>query len=121
MEPRKRPDHKAVRTRSGIYRHQSHVDVASLQRGKADFFAPAVRLARNLGEDRFIASNIMTTLAKIGSFLPRNNRTSNLFAVTDFQDRQDRHGVGVRLRFYARSDRFTLKVIIGYAFPVPKK
>jgi hypothetical protein len=37
-----------------------------------------------------------------------------------FQDKQNRRGVGAGYGFTPGSDRFTLKAILGYAFPVLK-
>src|ERR1700676_951352 len=45
------------------------VDVSFGSAGEADF-APAARLARNLGEDRFIGLEYYSDFGKIGNFLP---------------------------------------------------
>jgi hypothetical protein len=75
------------------------VDVSFGSGGEADF-APAVRLARNLGEDRFIGLEYYADFGKIGGFLPLQEQNQQLFAVTDFK---------------------VSKAIFGYAFPVPEK
>jgi hypothetical protein len=58
------------------------VDVGFGSNGEADF-APAVRLARNLGEDRFIGLEYYADFGKIGSFLP----LQHVLIFLKFQDR----------------------------------
>lgn len=94
------------------------VDVGFGSNGEADF-APAVRLARNLGEDRFIGLEYYADFGKIGSFLPLQQQDQQLFAVTDFKIGKIDMELGAGYGFTPGSDRFTLKAIIGYAFPVP--
>jgi hypothetical protein len=95
------------------------VDVGFGSNGEADF-APAVRLARNLGEDRFIGLEYYADYGKIGSFLPLQQQNQQLFAVTDFKiGKVIDMELGAGYGFTPGSDRFTLKAIIGYAFPVP--
>jgi hypothetical protein len=60
------------------------VDVSFGSAGEADF-APAARLARNLGEDRFIGLEYYSDFGKIGNFLPLQQQSQQLFAVTDFK------------------------------------
>jgi hypothetical protein len=94
------------------------VDVSFGAGGESDF-APAVRLARNLGEDRFIGLEYYADFGKIGSFLPPERQSQQLFAVTDFKVSKIDVELGAGYGFTAGSDRFTIKAILGYAFPVP--
>jgi hypothetical protein len=96
------------------------VDVSFGPRGEADF-APAVRLARNLGEDRFIGLEYYSDFGKIGDFLPFQKQSQQLFAVTDFKVEKIDVELGAGYGFTIGSDRFVVKAIIGYAFPVPDK
>jgi hypothetical protein len=94
------------------------VDLSFGSNGEADF-APAVRLARNLGEDRFIGVEYYADFGRIGSFLPLQQQSQQLFAVTDFKVSKIDVELGAGYGFTTGSDRFTLKAIFGYAFPVP--
>jgi hypothetical protein len=84
-------------------------------------FAPAVRLARNLGQDRFIGLEYYADFGKIGDFLPLKQQSQQLFAVTDFKVNKIDVELGAGFGFTPGSDRFVLKAIVGYAFPVPGK
>lgn len=88
--------------------------------GEADF-APAARLARNLGEDRFIGIEYYADYGKIGDFLPLAQQSQQLFAVTDFKVNKVDVELGAGYGLTPGSDRFVLKVILGYAFPVAGK
>jgi hypothetical protein len=94
------------------------VDIGFGSKGESDF-APAVRLARNLGEDRFIGLEYYADFGKIGSFLPLQQQNQQLFAVTDFKISKIDVELGAGYGFTPGSDRFTLKAIIGYALPAP--
>jgi hypothetical protein len=94
------------------------VDVSFGANGEADF-APAVRLARNLGEDRFIGLEYYADFGKIGSFLPRQEQNQQLFAVADFKINKIDVELGAGYGFTTGSDRFVVKAILGYALPVP--
>lgn len=94
------------------------VDVSFGPSGEADF-APAVRLARNLGEDRFIGLEYYSDFGKIGNFLPLQQQSQQLYAVTDFKVKEVDVELGVGYGFAPGSDRLMFKAIIGYAFPVP--
>jgi hypothetical protein len=96
------------------------VDVSLGSGGEADF-APALRLARNLGNDRYIGLEYYADFGKIGSFLPLQQQSHQLFAVTDFKISVVDVELGVGYGFTAGSDRLVAKAIIGYAFPVPGK
>jgi len=86
--------------------------------GEADF-APAVRLARNLGQDRFIGLEYYADFGKIGDFLPLKQQSQQLFAVTDFKVNKIDVDFGTGFGFTPGSDRFIVKAIFSYAFPVP--
>lgn len=94
------------------------VDVSFGSNGEADF-APAARLARNLGDGRFIGLEYYSDFGRIGSFLPLQQQSQQLFVVTDFEVSKIDVELGAGYGFTAGSDRFTLKAILGYAFPVP--
>jgi len=96
------------------------VDVGFGPAGEADF-APALRLARNLGEDRFIGLEYYGDFGKIGDFLPLQQQNQQLYAVTDFKVRTVDVELGVGYGFTPGSDRLMIKAIVGYAFPVPGK
>jgi hypothetical protein len=96
------------------------VDVSFGPAGEADF-APAMRVARNLGEDRFIGLEYYSDFGKIGDFLPLQQQSQQLFAVADFKVKTLDVELGVGHGFTVGSDRLIFKAIIGYAFPVPGK
>jgi hypothetical protein len=96
------------------------VDVGFGAAGEADF-APALRLARNLGEDRFIGLEYYADFGKIGDFLPPREQYQELYAVTDFKIQTIDVELGLGYGFTPGSDGLIAKVIIGYAFPVPGK
>jgi hypothetical protein len=88
--------------------------------GEADFL-PAVRLARNLGQGRFIGLEYYADFGKIGDFLPLKEQSQQLFAVTDFKVNKIDVELGAGFGLTPGSDRFIVKAILGYAFPVPGK
>ena len=96
------------------------VDISFGTGGEADF-APAARLARSLGEDRFIGLEYYSDFGKIGNFLPLPQQSQQLYAVTDFKVKEIDVELGVGYGFTPGSDRLIFKAIIGYAFPVPGK
>ena len=96
------------------------VDLSFGAGGEADF-APAVRLARNLGDDRLIGLEYYADYGKVGDFLPFEQQSQQLFAVTDFKVAKMDVELGAGYGFTRGSDRFVLKAILGYAFPVPGK
>jgi hypothetical protein len=93
------------------------VDVSFGSFGEADF-APAMRLARNLGDDRFIGIEYYSDLGRIGNFLPLSEQSHQVFAVTDFKLEPFDINFGVGYGLTPGSDRLVTKLIIGYAFPV---
>ena len=96
------------------------VDVSFGPGSEADFL-PAARLARNLGEDRFIGLEYYSDWGKIGNFLPLPQQSQQLYAVTDFKVKDVDVELGAGYGFTPGSDRLIFKAIIGYAFPVPGK
>jgi hypothetical protein len=96
------------------------VDLSFGAGGEADF-APAVRLAKNLGQDRYIGLEYYADYGKIGDFLSLGEQSQQLFAVTDFKISTIDVELGAGYGFTSGSDRFVLKAILGYAFPVPGK
>ena len=88
--------------------------------GEADFL-PAVRLARNLGQDRFVGLEYYAYFGKIGDFLPLKQQSQQLFVVTDFKVDKIDVQLGTGFGFTPGSDRFIVKAIFGYAFPVARK
>ena len=58
---------------------------------------------------------------KFGDFLPLSEQSHQLFAVTDFKVSTIDVELGAGYGFTPGSDRFVLKAILGYAFPVPGK
>ena len=96
------------------------VDVSFGPFGEADF-APVVRLARNLGEDRFVGLEYYSDFGKIGNVLPLQQQYQELYAVTDFKVKEVDVELGVGYGFTSGSDRLMFKAIIGYAFRFRQK
>jgi len=81
--------------------------------------APAARLARNLGENRFIGIEYYADLGQIGKFLALSQQSHQIFAVTDFQLGEWDVQLGIGSGLTPGSDGLVTKAIVGYAFPVP--
>jgi hypothetical protein len=96
------------------------VDLGFGALGQQDF-APAVRIARNLGNDRFIGLEYYADFGQIGNFLPVSEQSHQLFAVTDFKVDKFDIELGLGYGLTSGSDRLVAKAIVGYAFPVPGK
>lgn len=94
------------------------VDFASGRYGEADF-APAVRLARKLGEDLYIGAEYYADFGKITNALPLQQQQQLLFAVTDFKLGVFDIDLGMGFGLTSGSDQLIAKMIIGYAFPAP--
>jgi hypothetical protein len=94
------------------------VDVGFGKYGEADF-APAARVARNLGHDLFIGLEYYADFGQIGNFAKLADQQHTLFAVTDFKLGVFDVDFGIGYGFTPGSDRFVVKTIWGYAFPVP--
>lgn len=82
-------------------------------------FTPAARLARRFGDDLFAGFEYYTDLGQIGRFDKFSDQQHTLFAVTDFKVGDIGVNFGVGYGLTPASDRFVVKTIIGYAFPVP--
>lgn len=94
------------------------VDIGFGKYGEADF-APAARVARKLGPDLFVGLEYYANFGKIGNFAKLDDQQHALFAVTDFKLGVFDVNFGVGYGLTRASDRFVLKTIVGYAFPVP--
>jgi len=94
------------------------VDIGFGSKGEADF-APAARLAHNLGNDVFAGLEYYADFGKIGNFDKLADQQHTLFAVTDFKAGVFDIDFGVGHGLTPASDRLVIKTIIGYAFPVP--
>jgi hypothetical protein len=94
------------------------VDVGFGKNGEADF-APAARVARKIGQDTFVGFEYYADFGKIGNFAPLAEQQHTLFAVTDFKLGVLDVNFGVGYGLTPASDRWVIKTIIGYAFPVP--
>ncbi len=94
------------------------VDISFGKFGEADF-APAARLARKLGPDLFIGLEYYSDFGEIGNFAKLADQQHTLFAVTDFKAGVFDVNFGVGYGLTPGSDRFVVKTIVGYAFPVP--
>lgn len=82
-------------------------------------FTPAARLARKFGNDLFAGFEYYSDLGQIGRFDRFAGQQHTLFAVTDFKAGEFDVDFGVGYGLTPASDRFVVKTIIGYAFPVP--
>jgi hypothetical protein len=94
------------------------VDISFGRFGEADF-APAARLARKLGPDLFVGLEYYADFGEIGSFAKLADQQHTLFAVTDFKLGVLDVNFGVGYGLTPASDRWVVKTIVGYAFPVP--
>jgi hypothetical protein len=94
------------------------VDIGFGKYGEADF-APAVRLARKFGPDLYAGFEYYSDFGKIGDFSRLAEQQHTLFAVTDFKAGIFDVNFGVGYGLTSSSDRWVVKSIIGYAFPVP--
>ena len=94
------------------------VDVGFGKYGEADF-APAARVARKLGPDLFVGLEYYADFGEIGNFARLADQQHTLFAVTDFKVGVFDVDFGVGYGLTPASDRFVVKTIVGYAFPVP--
>jgi len=94
------------------------VDIGFGRFGEADF-VPAARLARKFGPDLYGGFEYYADFGKIGDFKPFEEQQHTLFAVTDFKLGVLDVNFGVGYGLTPASDRWVVKTIIGYAFPVP--
>jgi hypothetical protein len=79
------------------------VDVSFGPGSEADFL-PAARLARNLGEDRFIGLEYYADHGKVGNILPLRQQDQQLYTVTDFKVKHVDVELGVGYHFTPGSD-----------------
>jgi len=96
----------------------SIVDVSFGKYGEADF-TPAARVARKLAPDTFVGLEYYADFGEIGNFSKLADQQHTLFAVTDFKLGVFDVDFGVGYGLTPASDRWVVKTIIGYAFPVP--
>src|SRR6202163_501010 len=94
------------------------VDIGFGKHGEADF-APAARVARKLGQDLFVGLEYYADFGEIGTFLKPADQQHTLFAVTDFKLGDFGVNFGVGYGLTPASDRWVIKTIVGYAFPLP--
>ena len=94
------------------------VDIGFGKYGQADF-APAARVARKLGTDLSVGLEYYADFGEIGHFGKLADQQHTLFAVTDFKLGVVDVNFGVGYGLTPASDRFVVKTIVGYAFPVP--
>lgn len=94
------------------------VDVGFGKYGEADF-APAARIARKFGQDLYAGFEYYADFGKICGFSKLADQQHTLFAVTDFKFGVFDVDFGIGYGLTPASDRFVIKTIIGYAFPVP--
>jgi len=94
------------------------VDVSFGKYGEADF-TPAARVARKLAPDTFVGLEYYADFGEIGNFSKLADQQHTLFAVTDFKAGVFDVDFGVGYGLTPGSDRWVVKTIIGYAFPVP--
>jgi hypothetical protein len=94
------------------------VDIGFGKYGEADF-TPAARVARRLGPDLFVGFEYYADFGQIGNFAKPADQQHTLFAVTDFKLGDFGVNFGVGYGLTPASDRWVIKTIVGYAFPVP--
>jgi hypothetical protein len=94
------------------------VDAGFGKLGELDF-APAARVARKLDKDLFVGLEYYADLGPIGNFPKLADQQHTLFAVTDFKLGVIDVNFGVGYGLTPTSDRWVIKTILGYAFPVP--
>jgi hypothetical protein len=94
------------------------VDIGFGKYGEADF-APAARFARKLNPDLFVGLEYYADFGEIGHFGKLSDEQHTLFAVTDFKLGVFSVNFGLGYGLTPASDRFVVKTIVGYVFPVP--
>jgi hypothetical protein len=93
------------------------VDAGFGRLGQLDF-APAARLARKLAPDTYLGLEYYADFGEIGNFAKLADQQHTLFLVTDFKLGVVDVDFGVGYGLTSSSDRWVIKTIIGYAFPV---
>ena len=94
------------------------IDAGFGKLGELDF-APATRLARKLAPDTYLGLEYYSDFGEIGNFPKFADQQHTLFLVTDFKLGDFGVDFGVGHGLTPSSDRWVVKTIIGYAFPVP--
>jgi len=94
------------------------VDATFGKHGETDF-APAARLAQKLAPDTYLGLEYYSDLGEIGNFPRLADQQHTLFLVTDFKLGVLDVDFGVGYGLTGASDRWVVKTILGYAFPVP--
>jgi hypothetical protein len=94
------------------------VDISFGKYGEADF-APAARVARKVAPETYVGLEYYSDFGEIGNFARLEDQQHTLFAVTDFKLGVFNVDFGVGYGLTPASDRWVVKTIIGYAFPVP--
>lgn len=94
------------------------VDASFGRFGQTDF-APAARLARKLDNELFAGLEYYADFGEFGHFGKLSEQQHTLFAVTDFKVGALDVNFGVGYGLTPTSDRWVIKTILGYAFPVP--
>jgi hypothetical protein len=82
-------------------------------------FAPAARAARKFDQDLYAGFEYYSDFGQIGRFGKFSDQEHTLFAVTDFKLGVIDVNFGVGYGLTPVSDRWVIKTILGYAFPVP--
>ena len=75
-------------------------------------------MARKLNSDLFVGLEYYSDLGEIGNFRKPADQQHTLFAVTDFKLGVFGVNFGVGYGLTPASDRFVVKTIVAYAFPV---
>jgi hypothetical protein len=96
------------------------VDLGFGRLGDIDFL-PAARLARKITDDVQLGVEYYTDLGRPGSFLPFEQQSHQVFAVTDFKISVVDVDFGIGYGLTAGSDRWVAKTILTYQFPVDGK
>jgi hypothetical protein len=94
------------------------IDAGFGKLGELDF-APAARLARKLAPDTFLGLEYYADFGEIGNMPKLADQQHTVFLVTDFKLGVFDVDFGVGYGLTPSSDRWVIKTIIGYAFPVP--
>jgi hypothetical protein len=82
-------------------------------------FAPAARVARKFDQDLYAGFEYYSDFGQIGRFGKFSDQEHTLFAVTDFKLGVIDVNFGVGYGLTQVSNRWVIKTILGYAFPVP--
>lgn len=94
------------------------IDAGFGKLGELDF-APAARLARKVAPDTYLGLEYYADFGEIGNFPKFADQQHTLFLVTDFKLGVFNVDFGVGYGLTSSSDRWVIKTILGYAFPVP--